>query len=501
MLKELPDLNKLSSSDKDDLILLLWEEVKLLREQNAFLMKRVDALEAENKALKAEILDLKARLSKNSNNSHKPPSSDGYQKPDPKSLREKTGKKPGGQSGHNGETLEQVENPDHVVIHQVHACTNCGCGLAAQLTHDHEKRQEVEIPPIEPEVTEHQAEIKVCPQCGHINKADFPSHITQPMQYGTRVKSYAVYFNQEQYIPYERLQGIFADCFKLPLSQGTLVNANIKCYENLEQPEAATKQQIIDSKNTHFDESGMRVKGKLHWLHVSSTKTLTHYTIHEKRGLEAMEAAGILPEFKGNAIHDHWKSYFKFTDCTHSLCNAHHLRELTYLEENHDQAWATQMKTHLLDIKKVVDEKKTQGLDELEAKELEAFENKYHQILEAGKAEHPELPQKEKGKRGKPKQHKAKNLWDRLKDFDEETLRFMNDFTVPFDNNQGERDIRMNKLKQKISGCFRSQMGSKIFCRTRGYISTAKKNGINVLEALSGAFRGTPYVPGTGPPG
>lgn len=494
MLKELPDLSKLSSSEKDMLIIALWEQNQLLR-------KQVAALELEVAALKSEIQELKARLSKNSQNSHKPPSSDGYQKPNPKSLREESGKLPGGQVGHKGETLQQTENPDHVVIHSVCACGRCGRFLGDILADMREKRQEIDIPPIKPVVTEHQAEIKTCPYCGFKNKADFPDSISQPVQYSSSVQSTAVYFNQNQLIPFERVQEIFWDCYSLHLSKGTLVNINTRCYDELEKPEEAIKQQLIASDVANFDESGMRVKAKLNWLHVSATKKLTHYAIHEHRGLPAMDEIGILPKFIGKAVHDHWKSYFNYENCEHGLCNAHHLRELKFVHEEYKQTWAKKTSLHLLTIKKVVDEAKSEGLKQLGQSKLDAFTKTYHEILTEGTEELLKLPQPTKtGKRGKIKQHKAKNLWDRLKGFDAETLRFMNDFSVPFDNNQGERDIRMVKVKQKVSGCFRSKKGAQVFCRIRGYISTAKKNGRRVLGALSDAITGNPFIPTTDPP-
>lgn len=487
MLKELSDLSKLRSSEKDVLIIALWD-------QNQSLIKRVDALETENKKLKA-------RLSQNSQNSHQPPSSDGYQKPNPKSLRPKSNKPVGGQAGHKGETLEQTENPGHVVLHGVCTCGRCGRFLGDVLADMREKRQEIDISPIEPMVTEHQAEIKTCPYCGFKNKAGFPENITQPVQYGPGVQSTAVYYNQNQLIPFERVQEILKDCYSLPLSQGTLVNINTRCYDALEKPEEAIKQRLITADVGNFDESGMRVKTKLNWLHVAATKKLTHYAVHKNRGLPAMDEIGILPNFLGKAVHDHWKSYFNYEGCEHALCNAHHLRELKFLQDEYQQVWAKGIALHLLSIKNTVDEVKSKGFSQLERGSRNAFTKTYHEILTEGAEEILKLPQPTKtGKRGKTKQHKAKNLWDRLKNFDTETLRFMNDFSVPFDNNQGERDIRMVKVKQKVSGCFRSKKGAQVFCRIRGYISTAKKNGQRVLGALSDAFAGNPYIPTTDPP-
>lgn len=462
------NLSGLSSSEKDDLILKLYDELKKLQ---------------------ARIEDLEGQLAKNSRNSGKPPSSDGLKKPNPKSQRKNNGRKTGGQKGHIGSTLEKVTNPDFVEEHKIVACEQCEFGLDEIAPVSHECRQEFEIPPVKMQVTEHRAEVKLCPACGSMNKARFPKNITQPVQYGNQVRSVATYFSQSHLLPYERLQEIFRDIYSLSLSEGTLFNINNTCYEKLSGFEKEVKQQIISSDLTHFDESGIRVEKKLHWLHVASTDKLTHYEIHAKRGTDAMDDIAILPNFRGRAIHDHWKPYFNYT-CDHGLCNAHHLRELTYHEEQYSQIWCKKMKVFLLDIKDEVDKYKAVGYMELEPVKLHYFEQEFDQILGEGLCEIPQLAWEGIKKRGRKKQHPTKNLWDRLSEYKKEVLAFMYDFKIPFTNNQGEQDIRMIKIKQKISGCFRSSLGAKIFCRIRGYISTARKQGINILSALSGVFEG-----------
>jgi transposase len=350
------------------------------------------------------------------------------------------------------------------------------------------------------QVTEHQAEVKICPKCDFENKGKFPESITQPVQYGPRVKGLATYFSQQHLIPYQRLQDIFRDVHSLLLSEGTLVNTNVACHGKLEEFDAAVKKELIVSAQTHFDESDMRVIKKLHWLHVASTDKLTHYEIHAKRGTEAMDDIGILPKFKGRAIHDHWYSYFQY-DCEHGLCNAHHLRELVYHEEQNEQSWCKKMRLCLLEIKSEVEALKAAGRNKMNPKRTKYYSQRYDRILRAGLNEIPELPVRAnaKKKRGKKKQHPAKNLWDRLSEFKKEVLIFMDDFTAPFSNNLGEQDIRMIKVKQNIYGCFRSVIGAKVFCRTRGYISTARKNGVNALDALIGVFKGTPFMPSLTP--
>jgi transposase len=482
-------LSKLTSEEKDDLIFELCEHFQ----------KELQMLRHELQQANARIKELEAQISKNSRNSSKPPSSDGLRKPNPKSLRPRGEKPTGGQQGHPGTTLSQVEAPDVIVTHPVEVCEECQQSLRGALLLGHEKRQEIDLPSIEPVVTEHQAEIKICPFCGCKNKGKFPENITQPVQYGTHVKATASYLSHYQLLPYARLTELFEDLFTLPLSEGTLFNITKVCYEKLEPYEFQVKQQLIHSPVVHFDESGIRVKKGLNWLHVASTETLTHYEMHKKRGIEAMEAIGILPHFKGTAIHDHWKPYFQYVT-SHGLCNAHHFRELIYHEEQYGQQWAKELRGCLLEIKREVESHKIKGALKMPPSRRRYFERQYGRILKEGLKELPVIHQKkeatgEKKKRGKPKQHPSKNLWDRLHDFKQETLAFMYDFTASFTNNRAERDIRMIKSKQKVSGCFRSEEGGEMFLRTRGYISTARKNALNPLEALTDAFMGTPFIP------
>ncbi|MEI8126109.1 MAG: IS66 family transposase [Parachlamydiaceae bacterium] len=470
-------LKQLTSEEKDNLILQLAAEGSLLRQELAKAIERIKVLEGQ--------------LSKNSMNSSKPPSSDGFRKP--KSLRKQGERKTGGQNGHLGTTLHQVEIPDAIVTHTVELCETCFTSLVDVPSLDFERRQEFDLPKIEPVVTEHLAEIKICPACGCQTKGQFPEDITQPVQYGSRVKAMASYFSHYQLLPYGRLQELFEDVFKLPLSEGTLFNVTSACYRKLEKYETQIKQQLILSPVVHFDESGLRVMKELNWLHSASTMSLTHYEMHKKRGEEAMEDIGILPHFKGRAIHDHWKPYFHYGK-KHGLCNAHHLRELTYMEEQYSQEWSKKMKKLLFEIKKEVDAHQAVGDLRITPKRLSYFSRKYSHILKEGLKEIPAVHRVEK-KRGKPKQHPSRNLADRLRDFKQETLAFMYDFTVDFTNNRAEQDIRMIKVKQKISGCFRSHQGSKMFLRVRGYISTARKNALNPLDALTDAFMGIPFIP------
>lgn len=451
----------------------------------------------ENQKLKIKVQELEDQIAKNSNNSSKPPSSEGYEKPTPKSRRKKSNRKVGGQKGHKGVTLEQIPNPDFTETLEVEFCARCGRKLGEKDIVGYERRQEFELPePPKPFVKEYKAEEKLCPDCHHLNRAKFPEHITQPVQYGPRVKAYATYFNQYQYISFERLEEVFRDCFSLKISQGSFVNFNRICGKKILPSVLKIKSSVINSEVAHFDESGMRINGKLNWLHVSSTKKCAFYEIHKKRGAEAMDAIGILPEFKGIAMHDHWKPYFNY-ECTHSLCNAHHLRELEFAHERYAQDWAKNMIELLEEMNEAVKISKGKGFKKLKQGRIKKFEKEYRKILKNGLDEIPKLPEIAGKKRGKNKQHKVKNLWDRLDEFKEEVLLFLNDFRVDFTNNAGEQDIRMCKVKSKVSGSFRSELGAKDFAKIRSYISTMKKQGVNILESLIRAFSGKPIIPDT----
>jgi transposase len=438
---------------------------------------------------------LESRLAKNSRNSHKPPSSDRFDKPKPMSLREKTGKKPGGQKGHKGYTLKMTKHPDYIIPYSVNQCENCNCSLEREKPYRVEKRQVFDVPPARIEVTEHQAEVKKCPDCGNDNTATFPKEVNAPVQYGLRLKSIIVYLRTYQLLPYQRTTELLSDLFNVNLSQGKLDNVTKACSDVLQEPLRQIADYITKSSVANFDETGCRVMGKLHWLHVASNPKFTYLEIHQKRGTEALDDINILPRFKGRAIHDSFKPYFAY-DGLHGLCNAHHLRELKYLYEQEEQGWAKQMKDCLKDIKSRVSEAK-EVVNRLPQYEIQQFETLYQLILETGCYRNPPPERNSKGKNttGRPKKTKARNLLERLDKRKEETLAFMHDFNVPFDNNQAERDIRMTRVQQKISGTFRSGEGAKNFCRIRSYISTARKNSANTIEAILDAFNGKPFIP------
>jgi transposase len=443
--------------------------------------------------LAARIEQLEARLGKDSHNSHQPPSSDGLAKrPRTRSLRKPSGKKSGGQAGHPGMSRALVAEPDVVVPHEPTVCAECGFGLEAAAEVRRERRQVLEVPKPRLEVTEHQVVHRVCPVCQTVTPGEFPPEVTQPVQYGPRTKAAAVYLQTYQLLPYERTVEALGDLFGVYPSEGTLATAQETAYLQLEPVEQAIGAALRQADVAHVDETGIRVAGRLAWVHVMSTSLLTFYAHHAKRGRQAFETIGLLIGFCGRRVHDAWAPYLNLAGL-YALCNAHLLRELIGLQEATGQPWTQKLIQLLLAIKAAVAEAQAAGQAELTSKQRAGYEAAYTRFLNEGLRAHP--PPTPTGKRGRPKQTPARNLLDRLVTHRQAILAFMYDFAVPFDNNQAERDLRMLKVKQKVSGCFRSPVGADYFCRIRGYISTLRKQEYSILDGLTSVFTGQPYMP------
>jgi len=453
-----------------DIIMVLQEQVQMLTQR---------------------VAKLEEQINKNSRNSSKPPSSDGLKKlgPKPKSLRKQSGKKPGGQKGHKGHTLEKAEEPDFIIPLSVTSCS-CSADLSDVPVSNYDCRQVFELPEPKLEVFEYQGEIKMCPKCGKIVKASFPEGVNAPVQYGPRFRGLLVYMQNQHFVPADRLSQMMSDLYGTSVSVATILNASTLSYNNLEHFEELLVDALVNSNVLHADESGVRIKEKLHWLHSASTKLLTFYGVHGKRGTEAMDHFNILPNFKGRLIHDFWKPYLGY-DCEHGFCNAHHLRELTFLFEQQKQAWAKKMFTLLLDMNDFVGKQYNQ----LTLEQKKPWLEKYNEILTEGWKANP-LPEKPlKKKRGRQAKTKSQNLLTRLCNLETSVLAFLHDINVPFTNNLAEQDIRMIKIRLKISGCFRTVHGAEHFARIRSYLSTARKQKRNILDSITSAIKGDPFLP------
>jgi len=475
-----------------DIILALQEQIQLLQQQ-------VQTLREEVNGYHKRIEELEARSKLNSSNSSKPPSSDGYEKPRPKSLRVKSERPPGGQPGHPGSTLRFVDNPDDFVMHELDGLCPCGCGsdLRDEPVIRYEKRQVFDLPPQKLAVTEHQIEVKRCPISGCEVSASFPEDVHAPVQYGPRFNAWLVYERGQQLMPLERISQMSADLFGAPMSEATIEAACAHTYDRLSAFEDQVVESILRSPVVHADETGLRAEGKLQWLHVVSTPLWTWYGVHAKRGGDAITHFNLLPRFAERLIHDCWSPYFKL-GCSHGLCNAHLLRELKYVHEVHLQEWAKQMVDLLAGMYRSVEAARADGAV-ITAIECASWVEAYRTVLQEGFAANPLSSPVGPKRRGRPKRTKAQNLLARLEEHESSVLAFLHDPRVPFTNNQAEQDVRMMKVQQKISGGFRTIRGAQVFARIRSYVSTARKNGRNVFEDLTAAVQGQPFIPACGP--
>ncbi len=477
----------------DDISAVSRTEFDALRADNVQLRNELGRVREENEALRKENAELRARLNRTSKNSSKPPSSDGYAKP-PRvhnPNRKVSGRSVGKQPGATGAHLPQVDDPDTVIRHSPSHCGDCGRSLEDTPVVDITKRQVHDLPPIRILVAEHQAEHRQC-GCGVVTRADFPADVSAPVQYGPVVRALAAYFCVYQHVPVDRAAQMFSDCFNIPIATGTVVAIIKSCAGGLGSFETVVRELLIAAPVAHFDETGGRIGGKLQWIHSASTQSLTQYTAHEKRGRVAMTAAGVLPSFGGIAVHDGWASYRGYGS-DHGLCNAHHLRELRAVIEQPGQEWAGTMATLLVEIKKGVAAAAAEGSAVLDPVVLAGYRTRYAEIITTGHGVNP--PPEPSGRRGRTARSPAANLLERLDERRDDVLHFARDFRVPWDNNLAERDIRMVKLQQKISGCWRTSEGAKNFCTIRSYISTMRKQRQNVLDGLRSVFLNDPWLP------
>jgi len=466
----------------------LSAEIARLKTQVEKLRAEVSQLRGRNFQLGRRNAELEALIVKDSHNSSRPPSTDPPWAKRTRSLRRPSGRPPGGQRGHRGETLRLAARPHRIVEHRPRECRGCHAPLSAAQVVRHLRQQVWEVAPARLRVTEHRLAVLRCHSCGRTTQGEFAESVRSGVQYGPGVKARVLYLQQYQLLPYQRTSEAMRDLFGCRISAGTVANIVRECATGLVETELQIKQQLRRSSVIHADETGLRINGRLAYVHVASTPRLTHYASATHRGQTAITEAGVLPQYRGTCVHDGWLAYSHYTRCRHALCGVHLLRELTYFEElsAETKRWAAPLKELLLEMKREVERVREEGGKRLDHERLLSLIESYDRLVTAGlKAPPPpDVPE------GVSKQ--GRNLLLRLERRKEEVLLFLTDFSVPFDNNQAERDLRMVKLQQKTSGCFRTQDGARRFCRIRSYLSSTRKQGRGVLGALEGACRGRP---------
>ena len=469
-----------SSDEVERLSGLLVEkdaEIARLHATVAVLLTRVDELET--------------LLGRNSKNSSMPPSAEGFAKPPVTPNRAARRRRPGKQPGDQGHRLEPVEHPDRVVIHSPQRCGRCAKDLTDVVVLKEEVRQVFDLPEVRAVVTEHRVETKRC-SCGVVTAAAFPLEALGPTCYGPGVRALLTYLVVAQHLPIERASEVFKECCGITVSTGFAASLIGEAGANLDAFVAATREALRQSPILHLDETGARVAGRLGWVHSASTSSLTSYLFHRRRGRVAMDEFGVLPGYRGVAVHDGWTPYRRY-DATHQLCNAHHLRELRAVFEA-GQGWADELATLLVATYDQVQAARAAGKCSLPPRTLYSLTRRYDELVVAGRLANP--PPVRTGKQGRPSRTKAANLAERLSRYRDDVLRFATDFSSPFDNNLAERDLRMVKLQQKISGCYRTEAGATNYLAIRSYVSTVRKQGINALGALRDLFEGKPFMPG-----
>jgi transposase len=467
--------------------------------------ERIEQLEAENRALREQLAEaleqlgqalerihaLEGQLAKDSHNSSKPPSSDGPRRKRHR-QRPKSEKSSGGQPGHAGHSLMQVASPDEVVCHRPMVCEHCQQSLEGIAGEVKERRQIHDLPQVRLTVQEHQVEEVCCPACQHVSRGCFPTGVAAPLQYGSKLGALAVYLHEYQLLPLGRVSELLCDCYGSEVSEATVQAWVELAAEQLAPLVAQIADWLSASRLQHAHETGIRIAGKGHWLHVNGTRLLTHLAWHAKRGRAALEAIGIWPRFTGRAMRDRWASYDHYP-CAHSLCGAHLVRDCLYVAEQEGQQWAAQMADLLLSMAKAAGQWRKRGARAVPAEERDGWVAHYFELLARGYAAQPApLAQDVPKRRGRVKQTAAKNLLDAFLRRADQVLAFLDDLSIPFSNNQAERDLRMAKVQQKISGTFRSEEGATAFCRIRSYLSTMRKQGQNMLLALAAVFEDHP---------
>jgi transposase len=466
----------------------LSEQVGRLQARNERLQAEASDLLGRNFRLQRRNAELEALVVKDSHNSSRPPSTDPPWAKRTKSLRRPSGKRPGGQAGHHGETLRLRQRPDRTVEHRPRECRCCHAPLDSAAVVGRRRQQVVEVVPARLRVTEHRLAVLRCRACGKTTQGEFAGAVRSGVQYGPGVKARVLYLQQYQLLPYQRTGEAMRDLFGCRLSAGTVANIVRECADGLVETELKIKKKLRRSPVIHADETGLRVEGRLQYVHVASNARLTHYAASAGRGQTAMEEAGVLSRYRGTCVHDGWLAYSSFTRCRHALCGVHLLRELTFFAElsAETKAWAAPLKELLLEMKAEVERVREQGERRLADDKLAELTQSYDRLITEGLEAQPppEVPEQVR--------KQARNLLLRLERRKEEVLLFLTDFKVPFENNQAERDLRMVKLRQKTSGCFRSEEGARRFCRIRSYLSTARKQGRGVMRALEGACEGAP---------
>jgi len=486
-------------------------ELARLRAENAALRGQVAEHATENAALRSQVAEqaarieqlqqrigeLEARLAKDSHNSSKPPSSDPpFKRPPPRALRQPSGKKPGGQKDHPGATRTLVDDPEHTVVIPLSGHCECGRWLSGGAVEELPERRQVADLVVRREVTEYRTVAGVC-ACGQVHRSIFPDGVDAPVQYGPGVAAFAVHLTHYQQLPYQRTADLLHTLAGIALAPATVYAMGCEAAARLAAPVAAIGQALVQSAVAHADETGMRVAGALQWLHVLGTATLTFYAVHAKRGRDALAAIGLLACFRGVLVHDHWSAYAAYT-CQHAFCNAHHLRELIAIAETDPRlTWPGRLIALLCEANEATHMARAAGFAALPGPMIEDFFTRYDEILTDAARYHPRRTGPP-GSRRRVKQTPAYNLIARLRDHRDEVLRFITDLRVAFDNNQAERDIRMPKLKQKVSGGFRSEDGAKSFAIIRSYLSTLRKQSVDTYQALLMTFQGNPPMPRLG---